>query len=145
MDEDLIVNLEFDDPSPQSGYPYAKKLLAGKKPFTALFAYNDLSAIGAIRAIREEGLQIPQDVSVVGFDDIHLAQFMLPPLTTVQMSCRDLTVAAVEGLRAGIEHDHPKHGKKEWHIPTRLVVRQSSTFPRGSLPALVSAGHAKRD
>jgi hypothetical protein len=60
------------------------------------------------------------------------------------MSCRDLATAAVEGLRAGIEPDHPKHGRREWHIPTRLVVRQSSTFPRGSLPALVSGTQSKR-
>jgi LacI family transcriptional regulator len=73
----------------------------------------------------------------VGFDDIHLAQFMLPPLTTVQMSCMDLAAAAVEALRAGIEKDHAKAGKMEWSIPTRLVVRQSSAFPRGTLPALI--------
>ena len=69
MDKDLIVNLEFDDPSPQVAYPYVKELLTRQKPFTALFAYNDISAIGAIRAIREEGIRIPQDVSVVGFDE----------------------------------------------------------------------------
>jgi len=80
---------------------------------------------------------VPQDVSVVGFDDIHLAQYMLPPLTTVQMSCMDLATAAVEALRAGIESDHPRASKTEWQIPTRLVVRQSSAFPRGTLPALV--------
>jgi len=54
----------------------------------------------------------------VGFDDIHLAQFMLPPLTTVQMSCNDLAAAAVEALRAGIERDHPNAAKTEWQIPT---------------------------
>jgi len=53
MDPDLIVHLEYDDPSPQVGYPYAKQLLARKKPFTALFAYNDISAMGAIRALQE--------------------------------------------------------------------------------------------
>jgi LacI family transcriptional regulator len=79
----------------------------------------------------------------VGFDDIHLAEFMLPPLTTVQMSCKDLATAAVEALRAGIERDHPKFRKMEWHIPTRLVVRQSSTFPRGSLPALMKSAPAR--
>ena len=84
MDSDLIINLEFDDPSPQVGYPYAKQLLARKKPFTALFAYNDISAIGAIRAIQEEGLRVPQDVSVVGFDDIQSAEYATPSLTTVR-------------------------------------------------------------
>jgi DNA-binding LacI/PurR family transcriptional regulator len=68
---------------------------------------------------------------------------MLPPLTTVQMSCKDLAAAAVEALRAGIELDHPKAAKTEWHIPTKLVVRQSSAFPRGTLPALVENAAGK--
>src|SRR6266851_1569708 len=59
MEADLVMSLEFDDPSPELGYPYAKQLLACKKPFTALFAYNDISAIGAIRAFQEEGLRVP--------------------------------------------------------------------------------------
>jgi LacI family transcriptional regulator len=87
---------------------------------------------------------VPQEISVVGFDDIHLAQFMLPPLTTVQMSCKDLATAAVEALRAGIERDHPKASRLEWNIPTRLVVRQSTAFPRGTLPALVENAADKR-
>jgi LacI family transcriptional regulator len=87
---------------------------------------------------------VPEEISVVGFDDIHLAQFMLPPLTTVQMSCKDLATAAVEALRGGIERDHPKASKMEWNIPTRLVVRQSTAFPRGTLPALVESAAGKR-
>ena len=59
------------------GYPFTKQLLARNKPFTALFAYNDMSAIGAIRALREEGLRVPQDVSVIGFDDIPGQRFTL--------------------------------------------------------------------
>jgi len=129
----------------EGGITAMERLIALPELPTAVMCSNDMTAIGVLHALYRTTHRVPADISVVGFDDIHLAQFMLPPLTTVQMSCRDLAVAAVEGLRAGIEHDHPKHGKKEWHIPTRLVVRQSSTFPRGSLPALVSAGHAKRD
>ncbi len=129
----------------EGGITAMERLIALPELPTAVMCSNDMTAIGVLHALYRTTHRVPADISVVGFDDIHLAQFMLPPLTTVQMSCRDLAVAAVEGLRAGIEHDHPKHGKKEWHIPTRLVVRQTSTFPRGSLPALVSAGHAKRD
>ncbi len=98
MDPDLVVNLEVDDPSPQVGYPYAKQLLARKKPFTALFAYNDISAIGAIRAIQEEGLRIPQDVSVVGFDDIPWAAFHTPSLTTVRQPLGRMGQMAAEAL-----------------------------------------------
>jgi LacI family transcriptional regulator, galactose operon repressor len=104
---------------------------------TAVMCSNDMTAIGVLHGLHRTTHKVPFDMSVLGFDDIHLAQFMLPPLTTVQMSCRDLAAAAVEALRAGIEAGHPKAGRKEWNIPTHLVVRQSSTFPRGSLPALV--------
>jgi DNA-binding LacI/PurR family transcriptional regulator len=124
MDADLIVNLEFDDPSPQVGYPYAKQLLARKKPFTALFAYNDISAIGAIRAIQEEGLRIPQDVSVVGFDDIPWATFNTPSLTTVQQPLTKMGQIAAEALVQMIEHDGV--AASEIAIEPTLVVREST-------------------
>lgn len=110
---------------------------------TAVLCSNDMTAIGALHALYKTTHGVPKDISVVGFDDIHLAQFMLPPLTTVQMSCKDLAVAAVEALRAGIERDHPRIAQKEWPVATRLVVRQSTAFPRGTLPALVERGTGK--
>src|SRR6266852_1715627 len=67
---ELTVQLEGTDSTPAIGYPFAKQLLARKHPFTALFAYNDISAIGSIWAIHEAGLHIPEDISVVGFDDV---------------------------------------------------------------------------
>jgi LacI family transcriptional regulator len=103
-----------------------------------------MTAIGALHALSHTPHKVPEDISVVGFDDIHLAQFMLPPLTTVQMSCKHLATAAVEALRAGIEKTLPRNTKTEWHIPTRLVVRQSTAFPRGTLPAMVERASAKR-
>jgi LacI family transcriptional regulator len=111
---------------------------------TAVLCSNDMTAIGVLHALFRTPYHVPQDISVVGYDDIHLAQFMLPPLTTVQMSCKELATAAVEALRAGIEKDHPLSAKAEWQIPTRLVVRQSTTFPRGTLPALVEQMSGKR-
>jgi DNA-binding LacI/PurR family transcriptional regulator len=121
----------------EGGMAAMEKLIELDELPTAVLCSNDMTAIGVLHALYRTTHSVPEDVSVVGFDDIHLAQFMLPPLTTVQMSCKELATAAVEALRAGIEADHPKAGKKEWHIPTRLVVRQSSAFPRGSLPARV--------
>jgi DNA-binding LacI/PurR family transcriptional regulator len=111
---------------------------------TAVLCSNDMTAIGVLHALYRTDHNVPRDISVVGYDDIHLVQFMLPPLTTVQMSCKDLATAAVEALRAGIEKDHPQAARTEWRIPTRLVVRQSTTFPRGTLPALVERGAGKR-
>jgi len=111
---------------------------------TAVMCSNDMTAIGVLHALYRTTHKVPEEISVVGFDDIHLAQFMLPPLTTVQMSCKHLAAAAVEALRAGVERDNPKAARTEWHIPTQLVVRQSSAFPRGSLPALVEYAAGKR-
>jgi LacI family transcriptional regulator len=128
----------------ESGIVAMERLLKLRELPTAVMCSNDMTAIGALHALYRTTHRVPEDISVVGFDDIHLAQFMLPPLTTVQMSCRDLAAAAVEGLRAGIEPGHPKHGKKEWHVSTRLVVRQSSAFPRGSLPAMVGGPQLRR-
>lgn len=105
---------------------------------TAVMCSNDMTAIGVLHELYRTTHGVPQEISVVGFDDIHLAQFMLPPLTTVQMSCKALASAAIEALRAGIEQNHPKAGCTEWEIPTQLVVRQSTSFPRGSLPAQLS-------
>src|SRR5882762_6403744 len=68
IDPNLTVQIDIDVPSPQLGYPFAKQLLARNKPFTALFAYNDISAIGAIRAFQESGFRVPEDISVMGFD-----------------------------------------------------------------------------
>ena len=124
MDPDLILNLESDDPSPQVGYPYAKQLLARKKPFTALFAYNDISAIGAIRAMQEASLWIPQDVSVVGFDDIQWAAFHTPSLTTVRQPLGKMGQIAAETLIRMIEH-HGEHSSEIAIEPT-LVVREST-------------------
>jgi len=120
-----------------------KLLIRGDLP-TAVMCSNDQTAIGVLHALYRTTHNVPQEISVVGFDDIHLAQFILPPLTTVQMSCKDLATAAVEALRAGIESDHPQRNKTEWLIPTRLVVRQSSAFPRGTLPARMEKESGKR-
>jgi LacI family transcriptional regulator len=81
---ELTVQILGTDSTPTLGYPVGKELLARKKPFTALFAYNDISAIGSIWAFKEAGLCIPEDVSVIGFDDIPAAAFSNPALTTVR-------------------------------------------------------------
>jgi LacI family transcriptional regulator len=103
-----------------------------------------MTAIGVLHGLHRTTHEVPDDVSVIGFDDIHLTQFVLPPLTTVQMSCKDLASAAIQALRAGIEPDLPQAQQTEWQIPTRLVVRQSTSFPRGSLPALAKTRPGSR-
>jgi DNA-binding LacI/PurR family transcriptional regulator len=103
MREELIVQIEGDDATPQLGYPFAKALLARKRPFTALFAYNDISAIGSIRAFQEAGLRVPEDISVVGFDDIRIAVHNNPSLTTVRQPLQKMGEIAARTLLNRIE------------------------------------------
>jgi len=124
IDPELTVQIDTDDPTPMLGYPFTKQLLERKKPFTALFAYNDISAIGAIRALREHGLRVPEDVSVLGFDDIPSAAFHSPSLTTVRQPLNRMGEVAAQTLLDRIE------GQKEYPfeiaIEPELVVRQST-------------------
>jgi len=121
----LVVQLEGDSPSPQLGYVATKKLLSSGEPFSALFAFNDISAMGAIRALRESGLQVPEDVSVVGFDDIQSAAYQNPSLTTVRQPLREMGRIAAEILlkrinRPGID----LHDKQT--VEPELVVRETT-------------------
>jgi DNA-binding LacI/PurR family transcriptional regulator len=123
MDPDLIVQIDSDDPTPMLGYPFAKQLLARSKPFTALFAYNDISAIGSIRAFQEHGLRVPQDVSVMGFDDIPGAMFQTPSLTTVRQPLNRMGEVAAQTLLERIEG---KTEDSEIAIEPELIVREST-------------------
>ncbi len=127
MRPELIVQLEGDDPTPNLGYPFAKQLLARKQPFTALFAYNDMSAIGSISALHEAGLRVPDDVSVVGFDDIQSAAYINPPLTTVKQPLQKMGEIAARTLLDRIEN-RVKY-IPEIAIEPELVVRRSTASP----------------
>jgi len=121
---ELTVQLEAEEFSPEIGYVFAMKLLDRRKPFTALFAYNDLSAIGAIRAFQEAGLRVPQDVSVVGFDDIPGAAYHFPSLTTVRQPLGRMGEIAAETVIARIEgkEDYPT----EIAVEGELIAREST-------------------
>ena len=93
FDPDLVV---CGDGYPQGGRRAMQKLLALPSPPTAVFCYNDLTAIGAAMAVREAGLQVPDDISLVGFDDIELASYFHPPLTTVRQPAYELGRQAME-------------------------------------------------
>jgi DNA-binding LacI/PurR family transcriptional regulator len=124
IDPQLMVYFDKEDPTPMAGYPLMKQLLARKVRFTALFAYNDLSAIGAIRALKEEGLRIPQDVSVMGFDDIPGAAFHMPSLTTVRQPLTRMGEVAAQSLLQRIEDN--KEFPAEIAVEPELVVREST-------------------
>jgi DNA-binding LacI/PurR family transcriptional regulator len=121
--EELTAQLDGDSPSPQVGHDITCKLLARGHPFTALFAFNDISAIGAIQALRESGKRVPEDVSVVGFDDIQSAAYQNPGLTTVRQPLREMGVIAAETLLSRINVPSQKEYRKEIVVKPELVVR----------------------
>src|SRR5712692_4855614 len=91
---------EGDNLSTAAGYRACRRLLATGRPFTAIFCANDEGAVGAMRALHQAGLTVPEDVSVVGFDDIEVAQHLIPPLTTVHVDKEAIGSLAVQRLLA---------------------------------------------
>jgi DNA-binding LacI/PurR family transcriptional regulator len=135
----LVVQIERNSPSPQLGYEVAQELIAAREPFTALFAFNDILAMGAIRALHESGLRVPEDVSVVGFDDIESAAYQSPGLTTVQQPLRKMGRMAAETvlrrvLRPSAETDR---------MPSRIVV-EPELIVRGTTQAVAVAPGVQR-
>jgi DNA-binding LacI/PurR family transcriptional regulator len=128
MRPELIIELKGDDPSPNLGYPFAQQLLERKQPFTALFAYNDISAIGSIYAFSEAGLRVPDDISVVGFDDIQSAAYITPSLTTVRQPLLKMGEIAARALLDRI-NGRMKY-VPEIAIEPELVVRRSTASAR---------------
>jgi LacI family transcriptional regulator len=119
----------------EGGSAGTEHLLKLRRPPTAIVCSNDMTAIGALHAASRLGLKIPEDVSLVGFDDIGIAKFMLPPLTTVRMSGREIAISAVRTLIASLKNDSLARAEYGL-VKTRLVVRQSTSIPKGSLTGL---------
>jgi DNA-binding LacI/PurR family transcriptional regulator len=115
----------------QDGYSATRDLLELDRPPTAIWAVNDLLATGALRAIRERGLQVPQDMSLAGFDDIDLAAHLCPSLTTVNMRGNELGRRAAQTLFQRIED--PQGDLIRESVDTELVIRQSTAPPGGSI------------
>lgn len=121
----LVTQLEGDTPTHEPGYFAAQRLLASGQPFTALFAFNDISAIGAVRALREAGLRVPEDVSVVGFDDIRSAAYQNPSLTTVRQPLYKMGLLAAETLTRQIQEGATHNPAKVLKVDPELIVRES--------------------
>lgn len=113
------------DHTVDGGLAAMQKLLANSGVCSAVLASNDLSAIGALRAIHRAGLRVPEDISLVGFDDIHLADFTEPPLTTIRLSRVEVAKQAISWLIAEIE-ERELPEKLASPIATYLVIRQST-------------------
>ncbi|MCG3207942.1 MAG: Ribose operon repressor [Anaerolineae bacterium] len=124
IDETIIRKGDFQF---QSGFDAARQLLTLPQPPTAIFACNDLSAVGAVSAAVALGLRVPQDVSVVGFDDVPLASFANPPLTTIHQPSHEMGALAAEILLGRLQNRELPPRRKL--LETRLVVRQSTAPP----------------
>jgi LacI family transcriptional regulator len=129
---ELVIQLQLNLSSPELGYPVVQQLLAQKHPFTALIAFNDISAIGAIRAFRDHNIRVPEDVSIVGFDDIQVAAFHNPSLTTVRQPLHNMGVSSARVLLERLQgkKDYPK----QIEIVPELVVRESTAAPSSKGP-----------
>jgi DNA-binding LacI/PurR family transcriptional regulator len=126
----LVTQLEGDVPSPDLGYQLTRRLLTAAQPpappFTALFAFNDISAIGAIRALRESGRRVPDDVSVVGFDDIQAAAYQNPALTTVRQPLRRMGELAAQTLTQRVEAGANGKYPHTISVDPELVIRETT-------------------
>jgi LacI family transcriptional regulator len=132
---ELEIAGDFSEPS---GYAAAEALLALDPRPTAVFAANDYMAIGVMSALNEAGLRVPEDIAVTGFDDIAMARYLNPPLTTVRVDAYRLGERAVERLTRPAR----PRGRRE-ELPTHLVVRRScgSTIAEGRSPDGPARGH----
>jgi LacI family transcriptional regulator len=121
---ELTLHLKGDAVTPDLGYRFTRQLLRRGRKFTALFAYNDNSAIGAMRAIHEAQLRVPDDISVVGFDDIAGAAYSYPTLTTVRQPLEKMGEIAARTLLSRIDDNEPF--VPEIAVEPELIVRQST-------------------
>lgn len=122
--QELVITLDRDMSSPELGYPVVQQLLSTAVPFTALVSFNDIAAIGSIRALQDFNLRVPTDVSVIGFDDIKAAAYTLPRLTTIHQPLAEIGRIATQNLLNRI------HGTAmstdEIRVEPTLVVREST-------------------
>jgi LacI family transcriptional regulator len=124
----LVEPIVVPPSTAQLGYDVTRKLLATGERFTALCAYNDVSAIGAIRALEEHGLRVPADVSVVGFDDIESAGYMGPGLTTVRQPLHEMGRTAAQAVLSKVGRPAAEWAKEAERIVVapQLVIRETT-------------------
>jgi DNA-binding LacI/PurR family transcriptional regulator len=122
---ELTIQLKKDLTSPELGYPVVKQLLTHYRNFTAFLSFNDIAAIGCIRALHDVGLRVPEDVSVVGFDDIKEAAFQTPSLTTIRQPLHQMGALAVRTLlqQLGVRNGN---GLPQIAVEPELIIREST-------------------
>jgi LacI family transcriptional regulator len=115
-----------------AGYVYTKMLLELPESPTAIIATNDFYAIGAYEAISEHGFKVGKDIAVSGFDDISIAKFMMPPLTTVRCDTRSMANLAIDILMRKIygdgEKENDSESERNFTLPSEIMLRESTAF-----------------
>jgi len=137
IDERLTFQLPgVGDPTSgfEGGLDIVRQMLATGHEFTAVLAFDDLTALGVVRGLREAGLRVPEDCSVLGFDDVLIASTSNPPLTTIHQPCRDIAVIAFRTMLDRLAD--PALPTRRISLPPRLVVREScgAYLPRPKQP-----------
>jgi DNA-binding LacI/PurR family transcriptional regulator len=122
---ELTIQLEKDLTSPELGYPVVKQLLKHHRSFTAFLSFNDIAAIGSIRALHDVGLRVPQNVSVVGFDDIKEAAFQTPSLTTIRQPLHQMGALAVKTLLQQLSSPNGRE-YPQIAVAPELIIREST-------------------
>lgn len=122
---ELCLQLGADYSSPEAGYHPMKKLLSKRRDFTAIFCFNDIAAMGVIRAIHDAGLRVPEDISVIGFDDILSAAYQKPSLTTVRQPLREMGNKGAQMLLDMIAKPETE-SFAEIVMQPELIVREST-------------------
>ncbi|AWB69163.1 DNA-binding transcriptional regulator GalS (plasmid) [Saccharobesus litoralis] len=121
IDNDLVIESTANI---DGGYEATKQLIDSGKPFSAIVAFNDLMAIGAVHALTEAGIKVPDQVSVIGFDDLPIAKACLPKLTTMHYPVEEMAKYAVD-LSLSLAKNEPKHSKQTHLFVADLVERAS--------------------
>jgi DNA-binding LacI/PurR family transcriptional regulator len=124
IEADSALQVDAAESTEQAGYEALETLLERKLPFDAVFAASDLIAIGAMRALADHGIKVPEQVAVAGFDDIPMARFLNPPLTTVLQDTKLAGETLVDNLLRLIRREPVKTQL----LPVKLVVRRSSQY-----------------
>jgi len=122
---ELCLQLGADYSSPEAGYIPMKKLLENRRDFSAMFCFNDIAAMGVIRAIHDARLRVPEDISVIGFDDILSAAYQKPSLTTVRQPLREMGKKGAQMLLDMIAKPETE-SLAEIVIQPELIVREST-------------------
>ena len=129
VNEDLIV---ATDGHTEDGLHQINAIIRKELPFTALFAFNDLVAIGALRALKEAGYRVPRDIEVIGFDDLDMSRYLYQSLSSVRIPKQQLGRIAFETLLEHMTNASAAYRKKT--IESRLMLRETTTFEYSSDP-----------